>query len=352
MKIGDYMARLDWMNDRELTSGKVLQMFLTNVSDEEYEFSTKVSPNSLEYALYEIIIGTTEDSDGVSILDLMTLDELDIVGDTLVKLWKLCEKDKEYFKKTISYVTGGMLRKVFTEDEIRKNLELEKPIPFIPKSDEAPFLFKLSPYKDKELYDKLIFTLRKTLVMEYNKAIKALNDDNFKELPLPELAKKEEAPSIPAETLLNINDLYFGHVIIDLTGGVLGINMTTYGLFEKQKNIVKVDERVCYVVRSIPDGDYSIIDEFGNLVEHNQEVEVNGVSILPTKSVQSLAIAKVTKYLREAEEKNVCEDIVRKYRNRLSDSLTVANYKTLLDDMMQIHINLYGGLENNQKGLK
>lgn len=346
------MARLDWMNDKDLTSGKVLQMFLSSVSDEQCKYSEKASPNSLEYALYEIIIGTTESNDGVSILDLMMLDELDIVGDTLVKLWELCEKDKDYFKKTISYITGNMLRKVFTEDEIRNNLALEKPIPFIPKSDEVPFLFKLSPYKDKESYDKLIFALRKNLVIEYNKKVRETNNHNLIKLPLPELVKKDDKPSIPDETILNLNDLYFGQVIIDLTGGVLGLNMSTYGIFEKQKNMVKVDGKVCYVVRSIPEGEYSIMDEFGNLVEHNQQIEVAGVSILPTKAVQSLAIAKVTKYLREAEERDVCKNIVRKYNDQMGNLLTVANYKTLLDDMTQIHINLYGGLENNQKGLK
>ena len=347
------MARLDWMNGKGITVEKVLKMFLENVSNENYAFSETVKDDTLEMALYEIIVGTNNEiANGVSIVSLMMLDELDIVGDTLVKLWELCEKDKEFFKKTISYVTGTMLRKVFTEEEIRKNLALEKPIPFIPKSDEVPFLFKLSPYKDKELYDKLIFTLRKTLVMEYNKRIREVNDNNLKELPLPELVKKEDIPSMPEETILNINDLYFGLVTIDLTGGVLGINMSTYGLFEKQKNMVKVDGKICYVVRTIPEGEYSIMDEFGNLVEHNQEIEVDGVSILPTKSVQSLAIAKVTKYLREAEERDICKDIVGRYNDQMGDLLTVANYKTLLDDMTQIHINLYGGLENNQKGLK
>lgn len=268
------MNKINWNSD-DLTEVEIVDVFLDSVTESD------------DYAiLKKFLVDAVLENDPINdvyIFHLMRLDYLDIRGEKLVKLWNLCYKDMDYFKRTIGYIVGRVIVSCFSEEEVRANLDLENPLPFISKNFNYTFseLCALRPKFGNEAFDEFICEIRKNFVREYNKKA-TFYDLGKKLLDMPEF-KRVDLPSLPNEKTVDIRNLYFGGHDINLTGDGLGINMQTYALYEKGINSLVVYGEKLYPLMEIPTGEFVLIDENGEKIEVNHEVEIEGVSILPTK---------------------------------------------------------------------
>lgn len=340
------MATIDW-NSNSLRVKDILEGFLAGIIDVPVEEATKVK-NSLARAIYEIAMTTAiEDT---HLIDLVSLDEYGIVGKTLEKLWNLCEKDKDYFKKTVSYISGNIMLKCFSQYEIVENLALDKPIPFIPNNEAVHNFHELVHYNDAEsLQDikKIIYSLRLNLVSKINEARK--DDVDFTSLPEPIYNEEEETPEMAGNIPVHGEQLYFGLNTLDLTGGVLGINCQFYGLFERSLNTVKMNGKSYYILREIPSGEISVIDEYGQLQNIEEPVEYNGNSLLPSKKYVQLQIASLRTILKDANKQFIQTPIVEKCADITKSMSTVEECKKIIPELVDLYSTLYGGLDNNKK---
>ncbi len=121
------MSLIDWNSDN-IYIRNILNGMLDGATDEDYAY------NKLVYVLYQIINRISVDKP--NLVSIMNFDRMDITGDKLVKLWKMCDEDQEYFEKTISYITGTLLSKCYSVEEVQCNMNLDNPIPFIPKDSQ------------------------------------------------------------------------------------------------------------------------------------------------------------------------------------------------------------------------
>ena len=179
------MSSIDW-NNGSILIGVVLKGVLEDVTDKKYAYNANIEDNELEYVLYRIINRVSDNAP--DLVSLKKLDKMGITGDQLVKLWKMCDEDQEYFEKTITYITGTTQVKCFSVEEVQCNMNLDNPIPFIPKDDEMPFFPDLIS-ADTDLSDKIIYRLRTNLVKMYNNRIKGTE---LSKIAIPEKSELSE----------------------------------------------------------------------------------------------------------------------------------------------------------------
>lgn len=335
------MSSIDWNSDN-VFMGDILKGLLDGVTDENYAYNEDVGENELESVLYQIINRISVNKP--NLVSIMNLDRMGITGDKLVKLWKMCDEDQEYFERTITYVTGTILSKCYSVEEVQSNMNLDDPIPFIPKDDIIPFFPDLIS-KDIDLGSKIIFSLRTTLVKKYNSRIKG---SDLPRLSLPE--KLPENSKLSEDTVINPPKLYFGKVTRDLTGGVLGFNMESFGLFEGVPNILKMGDKVYYPLKDLEDGTFVMVDEEGVKVDWDQPIEVEGVSMLPTKEVMRLSVGPLKEIIKDAIDHGIENDSIQKYDNMLKYGANLKQCNEILRGLADIYSELYGGIDK-KKGL-
>ena len=347
------MGNVNWSDENSL--GEILSGLLADVSDSYYVYTEHVSENPLELALYNMTNRIT--TKRPNLISVITLDHYGITGDTLVKLWEMCKEDADYFEKVVSYITGTSLSKCFTRDEVLNNMQLDEPISFVPDDAAVPFFGELvinNGKIDVEKVDDIIFALRSTLVKKYNDKVHA-EGLNMPILPLP---KREEKKELDGNIRVNASRLYFGKVTRDLTGGVLGISMETWGLFESSPNVMKIGGRLYYTLRDLEDGSFVMVDDEGKKLDWDTPVDVNGkktlpadlatTTMLPSKEIINLSVGPLKNIVKDAIEREIENEVLKRYREMLRSGATVSECNSLLKDLAKVYETLYGGIGKNK----
>ncbi len=177
------MSRIDW-DAEEANTRDILKGMLEGITDARYCYTENVQANPLEESLFNMV--TRISTSKPNLVSVISLDGLGIVGNDLVKLWGLCKEKNDYFEKTVTYITGTILSKCFTRDEVVSNLKLDRPIPFIPDDEMVPFFADLIRINRADA-ERIILALRSCLVRNYNARVL----DNVLDLTVLELPKEK-----------------------------------------------------------------------------------------------------------------------------------------------------------------
>lgn len=337
------MGSIDW-NSEEIPLSEILSAMLSGVEEYNLRYTDVIDANPLERTLADMVnrVSMTKPN----LINLITLERLGIVGNRLVKLWHLCEDNQVYFEKTVGYMTGTALSKCFTEDEVTNNMHLESPVSFIPNDEIVPYFPELfSKFQDN--YDEMLYVLRSDFVKRYNEQA-SISDVVIPLLPMPEKPEEEEY-SLDKKTRVNPARLYFGLVTRDLSGGVLGINMQVYGLFECGPNVMKVADKLFYTLRDLEDGTYIVVDDEGKKVDWDQPVDFEGESLLPTKQVVTLSVGPLKNIIKDAIEHGMENPVIKKYKDMLINGASVLECDEMLSDLSHLYQDLYGSLDNKKE---
>ncbi|MDE6140963.1 MAG: hypothetical protein K2G03_00015, partial [Bacilli bacterium] len=208
---------------------------------------------------------------------------------------------------------------------------------------------------DIEKVEEIIFALRSNLVKKYNDKVQ--NEElGMSILSLPE---RKEEKKLDGNIQVNAGRLYFGKVTRDLTGGVLGINMETWGLFECSPNVIKIGGKLYYTLRDLEDGSFVMVDDEGEKIEWDAPIDVNGKStlpkdlvtttLLPSKEVVNLSVGPLKTLVKEALEHGIENDSINRYREMLRSGATVAQANELLKGLADVYSILYGGIGKNKE---
>lgn len=285
-------------------------------------------PEAYEYKAYAEYKGC---------LNMMSLDEFGYLGKKLYRLYEICGKDKQEFIKFCTFVGRISLDRIIDKVLIDKNLELKEPVPFI---DET---IVLSTSKKPEVDIKALFPIKnlsheeekeyaheinRSLSRRINESIRR-NNDNIE--PVPEMPsyismkqkelEEENKKKVPNDYIVNINNLYYGSEIYDVSGGVIGLNMKMVSWFE----YTNMDFLSFHFFRSIPSGDYCLVDNNGNIHIPETIINHNDITIGPNTPIRSVNIANVPTILSSAIKKLEEDPIV--------NETSILNLKSLLEQL-------------------
>ena len=247
---------------------------------------------------------------GILIIDM--LDGYDIRGKKLYQMYEVCNKDKIKFMRVLHHF-GSIYKEKFTKDEVLTNLSLTEPVDFI--DENLMFLDGKNPKEyfssdvilgyddiDVEVIEEYWHDLRKSLIDRINESIKK-NKDNVPLLtPIKSYKEEKEEKQreidekkVKTDYEIPVDNLFFGKEIYDVSGGVLNFNMQIISWFEN----TGVRFGNYYFFRSVPMGDYCLVDSQGNIFMPNKKVEQNGISILPNNPIRNVEIVSIKKILSD-----------------------------------------------------
>lgn len=258
--------------------------------------------NFKEYAEYD------------GLLNMMMLDEYGYYGSTLYRIYEICGKDKMKFMRTCDMI--GRWRSIkpsIDKETIDRNLSLKVPVDFVdedivlsngvkPNYDMTAH-FVLRSGLDLDGEREYNYELERSLKRRINESIRKNGDDVplFEEMisyaEKERLEKEaEEAKKVPDDHEIDINNLFFGSEVMDISGGVLGINMRSVSWFE----YTNMDMFNFHVFRSVPMGDYCLLDNAGKIHIPEEVLKKGNVSIGPSQVIRSVDIVNVPTIIRSA----------------------------------------------------
>lgn len=246
-------------------------------------------------------------------LNIMRLDEYGYFGEKLYRIYEICGKDKMKFMKTCDMIGKYSIKHSIEKATIDTNLKLIEPVEFFdedivlssgikPKYDMDKMFLRRSGLKlsDEMEYDH---EMERSLRRRINESIKRNGDD----IPLLEemlsyveqerLEKEaEEAKRVPDNHEIDINNLFFGSEVIDMSGGVLGMNMRSISWFE----YTNMDMFNFHIFRSVPVGDYCLLDNDGKIHIPEDVMKNGNVSVGPNQVIRSVNIVNVPTIIKSA----------------------------------------------------
>ena len=167
--------------------------------------------------------------------------------------------------------------------------------------------------------------INRSLSSRINESIKR-NNDNVE--PVPEMPsyismkQKEEEENkkrVPDNYRVNINNLYYGSETYSASGGELGLNMKLVSWFE----YTNMDFLEYHFFRSIPSGDYCLVDNNGQIHIPENIINHNNITIGPNTPIRSVNIANIPTILISAIRKLEEDPIV--------NEVSILNLKSLLE---------------------
>lgn len=257
--------------------------------------------NFMEYAQYR------------GLLNIMRLDEYGYFGFTLYRIYEICGKDKIKFMKTCDMIGKYSVKHTFEKTTIDTNLQIKNPVEFFdddivlsngvkPKYDMDKMFLRRSglEFDEEQEYD---YEMERSLRRRINESIKRNGDD----IPLLEemvsytekerLEKEaEEAKKVSDDYEIDINNLYFGSEVMDVSGGALGFNMRNVSWFE----YTNMDMFGFHVFRSVPAGDYCLLDNNGKIHIPEEVLKKDNVNVGPSQVIRSVDIVNVPTIIRSA----------------------------------------------------
>lgn len=308
------MSKLDLMN-KDYTFGEIIDAF-TDGSIDNFKGDNEFLKFFIYGLLGEEIISNEVDLEYkekytgyLNSIDLVFLDENDIMGKDLYKIYEICNKDKMKFLRTIFQLRLFGNDTPFTKNDVVTNLKLSYPVDFIDENivlsdGTKEFNFEKDrnrPYKklNREQTKEYYYRLRHSFVTRINESI-INNGDSIPLLEVPlsfeQLKEKErqeklkqQEQKVKNDYKISVQNIYFGKQTIDISGGVLGINMTTVSWFE-YTNMKFLNY---FIFRNIPGGEYFLIDNEGKVFIPNKNMLFNNINFGPNNIVRDVSIGSI-----------------------------------------------------------
>lgn len=317
------MPKLDFF-EKEYSLKEIIDAYIDGSID-NFKGDTDFLDFYISYAIGKFLEGPDAEkykkyASSSGIMIGMWLDDLGYLGAPLYKIYEICDKNKDTFIRSLSILRNLCLKSLVTKEIIDINLKLKKPVSFIDDSitldnGKKPEWRKLGFSEKHEYEEKVAQSLKRRInesIRENNEEIKPLQETNLED---------ENQKVIPDDYIVNINNLYYGSEIYDVSGGVIGLNMKMVSWFE----YTNMDFLSFHFFRSIPSGDYCLVDNNGNIHIPETIINLNDITIGPNTPIRSVNIANVPTILSSAIKKLEEDPIV--------NETSILNLKSLLEQL-------------------
>ena len=317
------MLRLDFLN-KEYNLDEIINAFTDNNLN-NFNGDKDFLNFLMSFSLGNYLEGEEEDNYKEfamynGLLKIMRLDEYGYFGKKLYKIYQICNKDKNTFMETCSLIGEYSLYHILEKESIDINLKLKKPVSFIDHSivlcDGTKPVFnpldRYNPYNlNRNQKDELNYELERSFRKRINESIKN-NGDNIELLEeMPSFEEKErlkkeeeERKRVNDDYFISIQNLYFGYEEYDVSGGILNMCMKMISWFE----YINMKIGQYYVFRSIPKGDFFLIDSDGKVFIPDENINVQNQTIGPNTPIREVKIANIPEILNYNLLKNNYDD--------------------------------------------
>ena len=294
----------------------------------------------ISYSLGKHLVGPDasnyeEYKDYNGLLNIMRLDEYGYFGKKMYKIYEICGKDKMKFIETCDLIGEYFIKHILEKETIDTNLKLKNPVAFIDSiilsTGKKPIYNPKEKYNEYDLDRKLgeeeefNHEVERSLRHRINESIKENGDDIELLEELPSYVEKErrekeeqEAKRVKDDYEINVDNLYFGTEHYDMSGGILGMNLTVVSWFEYM-NMEIMNYRV---FRSVPHGDFCLIDNDGKIHIPDEVLAKDNVEVTPNTPIRGVRIASLQNIIKEA---------IKKEENNYDNEETLLSLNGLLE---------------------
>ncbi len=282
--------RVDWNREEKVTLTDIVKKLSGAYA------SKLLDDSSFCDSFYEILM-SDDFSSRASILDVIALDEKEIYDENFYRLWELYAKNVTEYKTVLSFL------RFFSKEEILGNLSLESPVPFI----EYPLMFGDTEIQNGRLYEVKNFqerdmfrhAIRQKFIREYNKEIKKEGKDVSSLLP-EETYEVEESSFM--EDKIPLKNLYFGTSQMAVTTTGLDLRFQELCWLEKKNCFLKINGKDSCIFQNLLYHETLLLDETGQMVVPEKELEISGYSISPCSQTRSVTASSLVQISYDAKE--------------------------------------------------
>lgn len=309
------MLKLDFMN-KDYSLEEVIDAF-TDGNINNFKGDTDFLNFLISYSLGKYLVGDDADkymdySEYDGLFKIMRLDEYGYFGKKMYQIYEICGKDKTEFMKTCELIGTYAVKHSIEKKTIDANLSLKKPVKFA--DDSIVLSSGLKPiYNPKNRYkyaDNLSFDdeqelnheMERSLRHRINMSIKENNDQAKLLEEMPSYVEQErifkeemEAKKVKDDYQIDINNLYYGTEQYSSEDGAMGFSMTLVSWFE----YMNMDIMNYHVFRSVPTGDYCLIDNNGKIHIPEDIVSKDNVSVSNNSPIRGVKIMNIKKIVED-----------------------------------------------------
>ena len=309
------MLKLDFLN-KDFSLEEVIDAF-TDGDINNFKGDTDFLNFLISYSLGKYLVGDDADkymdySEYDGLFKIMRLDEYGYFGKKLYQIYEICGKDKTEFMKTCELIGTYAVKHSIEKETIDTNLSLKKPVKFaddsiVLSSGLKPIYNPNNKYKyaDDLSFDdeqELNHEMERSLRHRINMSIKENNDqvELLEEMPSyveQERISKEkiEAKKVKDDYQIDINNLYYGTEQYSSEDGAMGFSMTLVSWFE----YMNMDIMNYHVFRSVPTGDYCLIDNDGKIHIPEDIMSKDNVSVSNNSPIRGVKIMNIKKIVED-----------------------------------------------------
>ena len=309
------MLKLDFLN-KDYSLEEVIDAF-TDGDINNFKGDTDFLNFLISYSLGKYLVGDDADkymdySEYDGLFKIMRLDEYGYFGKKLYQIYEICGKDKTEFMKTCELIGTYAVKHSIEKETIDANLSLKKPVKFaddsiVLSSGLKPIYNPNNKYKyaDDLSFDdeqELNHEMERSLRHRINMSIKENNDqvELLEEMPSyveqERISKEEmEAKRVKDDYQIDINNLYYGTEQYSSEDGAMGFSMTLVSWFE----YMNMDIMNYHVFRSVPTGDYCLIDNDGKIHIPEDIMSKDNVSVSNNSPIRGVKIMNIKKIVED-----------------------------------------------------
>lgn len=309
------MLKLDFLN-KDYSLEEVIDAF-TDGDINNFKGDTDFLNFLISYSLGKYLVGDDADkymdySEYDGLFKIMRLDEYGYFGKKLYQIYEICGKDKTEFMKTCELIGTYAVKHSIEKETIDTNLSLKKPVKFaddsiVLSSGLKPIYNPNNKYKyaDDLSFDdeqELNHEMERSLRHRINMSIKENNDqvELLEEMPSyveqERISKEEmEAKRVKDDYQIDINNLYYGTEQYSSEDGAMGFSMTLVSWFE----YMNMDIMNYHVFRSVPTGDYCLIDNNGKIHIPEDIMSKDNVSVSNNSPIRGVKIMNIKKIVED-----------------------------------------------------
>lgn len=283
--------RINW-NAEEITIAEIIKKL-------SGKYANKLLENERFCNSFSQIFVGTGFSSRANILDIIMLDEKEIYDEDFFRLWQFYSKDVAEYETVLSFL------RLFSKEEILKNLSLEYPVPFI----EYPLIFKGVEVQNGRLYeiknfeerDLYRFAIRQKFIREYNKELEKEGGDQNLRI-LEEKYEFEKASSVDDNYMVSLRKLYFGTSQVAVISAGLDFQFQELCWLENKSCFLKIDGKDYGVFQNLLYNESLLLDESGKIYLPGEELKISGYSISPNSQTRSVTASSLIQISIDAKE--------------------------------------------------